>query len=153
MKPIRSDREFEQMQRLVVTEATASRAPSIMRTSLAQALVDQFLRLIDQRHLEGDGGDFLDPEQDVLEGQAGIKLRDLLCSDLVAGGCDQLRLDAGSDDLAVDERAVEIENDEVWLGHDFPGTPWAEGGEFKRRALHHGSLSANSPQNYRPLLH
>ncbi len=41
---------------------------------VAQALVDQLLRLVDQRDLEGDGGDFLDPEQDVLEGKPRIEL-------------------------------------------------------------------------------
>ena len=148
MKPIRSVREFEQMQRCVVTEATASRAPSIMRTSRAQPLVDQFFGLVDQRDLEWDRRDFLDPEKNVLEGQPGIELGQLLRGDLVPRLRDQFRLDARGDYLAVDEHAVEVEYDEVWLGHGFRQSSETSGAPYTKPAPTANSLQVTSLNLY-----
>ena len=62
----------------------------------------------------------LDPQHDVLEGQAGIGLRKFLGRDLEAGRGQKFGLDARGDDFGIDEHAVAIENDKVWLGHGDP---------------------------------
>ena len=108
-----------------VTEATASWAPSMARTSAGEAVVDQRFGLVDQRGLERNARLLLDPQQDVLEGQAGIGLGDLLRRDLEPGLRQKLGLDARGDDLGIDEHAVAIENDKVGGGH---GNPEMRGG-------------------------
>ena len=75
-------------------------------------------------------------QHDVLEGQPGIGFGDLLRRDLEAGRGQQLGLDARGDDLGIDEHAVAIEDDKVWLGHGDPERGRRAAGGVKRRGIH-----------------
>ncbi len=85
-----------------------------------QPAVDKFFRAVDHRDLEGDTRLFLDRNQYVLEGQAGIGIGNFLGRNLIASGGDEFGLDAGGDDFGIDEYAVAIENDEVGFCHGHP---------------------------------
>ena len=117
----RSELEFEQTQRGPVTEATASRAPSIARTSLASRLSVSASAWSMSEAWNGmrDFSSIL--QHDVLEGQAGIAFGEFLRRDLEAGQRQKLGLDARGDDLGIDEHAVAIEDDKVGGGHGNPG--------------------------------
>ncbi|CDX46088.1 hypothetical protein MPLDJ20_80192 [Mesorhizobium plurifarium] len=112
----------------------------------AQLAVDQFLGAVDQRGLERNLGLLLEPQHDVLERQPRIGLENLLRRDLEAGRRQKLGLDARGDDFGIDEYAVAIEDDKVWLGHGNPkrGRKWPDWP--KRRGIHQWAGLRKRPQ-------
>ena len=100
----------------------------------------------------------LDPQHDVLEGQAGIAFGEFLRCDLEAGKRQKLGLDTRGDDLGIDEHAVAIEDDEVWARSWESGDgAWAEGQvAIKRGGIHQagagGKLAVAGGATFRRLL-
>ena len=102
-------------------QATASCTPSIARTSARQPLGRPALPLRSiSEACSGMPAILLDPQHDVLEGQARIGFARSPRRDREAGGGQQFGLDARGDDFGIDEHAVAIENDKVgwtcWSG-------------------------------------
>src|SRR5690606_34300475 len=95
-----------------------------------QSLVDQRLCLIDHGGLERNAGLFLDSDEDVLEGEAGIGFGQFLRGDFISCCGDELGFDTRGYDFRIDEDAVAIENNEIWLGHDVSATGGQTGAAY-----------------------
>ena len=89
-------------------------------SGLGEPLVDQLFGPRDDGCLEGQAGFGFDPKQHVGEGQPGKALGNFGDVDLVAGFRQHFGFDTGRDDFRIDEHAVAIEDDEIWLGHGNP---------------------------------
>lgn len=137
------DREEQLVDRKLRTDVRAIDGADVG----AQFAVDQLFLPVDQRGLEGDAGLFLDPQHDVLEGQAGIALRNLLSRYLVSCQGQKLGVDTGGDDLGIDEHAVAIEDDKVWLGHGDPDNGRAK---WPRKAQAARHTPTGPPSQIRP---